>query len=80
MEIKKQFQYRIGIFGPPKAGKTTIVNQLVHKKFRKQYIPSTENDIVYITSYDDSTYIFLLTDTYGSNDFPAMRRFTIEKM
>ena len=80
MEIKNQFQYHIGIFGPPKVGKTATVNQLVHKKFRKQYIPSTENDIEYITSYDDSTYICLLTDTYDNNDFPVIRRFTIEKV
>ena len=77
MEIKKQFHYRIGIFGPPKFGKTAIVNQLIHKKFTKRYIPTTENDIEYITSYGDSTYMCLITDTCGSNDFPAMRRLTI---
>ena len=79
MEIKKQFHYLIGTFGPPKVGKTTIVNQLIHKKFTKRYIPTTENDIEYITSYGDSTYICLLTDACDSNDFPAMRRFRIVK-
>lgn len=79
MEIKKQCHYRIGTFGPPKVGKTAIVNQLIHKKFTKRYIPTTENDIEYITSYGDSTYICLLIDTCGSNDFPAMRRLTIVK-
>ena len=79
MEIKKQFQYLIGIFGPPKVGKTAIVNQLVHKKFTKWYILTTENDIEYVTSYDDSTYVCLLIDACGSNDFPAMRRLAIVK-
>lgn len=79
MEIKKQFHNGIGIFSPPKVGKTVIVNQLIHKKFTKRYIPTTENNIEYITSYGDSTYICLLTDTCGSNDFPAMRRLTIVK-
>ena len=79
MKIKKQFQYRICIFGPSKVGKTAIVNQLVHKKIKKRYIPTTENDIEYVTSYDDSTYICLLADTCGSDDFPAMRRPTILK-
>ena len=62
MEIKKQFHYLFGTFGPPKVGQTAIVNQLIHKKFTKRYIPTTENDIEYITSYGDSTYICLLTD------------------
>ena len=74
MEIKKLFQYRIGIFGPPKVGKTAIASQLVHKNLGNN-TPTTENDIEYITSYDDSTYICLLTETTV-----VMRRFTIEKM
>ena len=62
MEIKKQFHYLIGTFGPPKVGKTTIVNQLIHKKFTKRYIPTTENDIEYITSYGIAhIYAYLLT-------------------
>ena len=39
MEIKKQFQYRTGVFGPPKVGKTAIVSQLVHKNLGNNILP-----------------------------------------
>ena len=39
MEIKKQFHYLSGTFGPPKVGKTTIVNQLIHKNLRNATSP-----------------------------------------
>lgn len=79
MDIKKQFKYRIALLGSSKVGKTTILNQLVSRKFTDTYEPTIENDVEHVTDYNNKTFISLIIDTFGGDDFPAMRKITIQQ-
>jgi len=73
------FQYRIAILGEPQVGKTCILNQLVNKRFDAHYVPTLETDMEYLHEYKGRTYVCLIVDTAGVQEFPAMRRLSITR-
>ncbi|XP_057297968.1 GTP-binding protein Di-Ras2-like [Hydractinia symbiolongicarpus] len=73
------YKYRIGLFGGTKVGKTSILKQLVWKIFSQHYEPTLETDLDFVTEFNGRTYVCLLIDTCGSNDFPAMRNLSMSK-
>lgn len=73
------FDYRIAILGEPVVGKTSILNQLVWKRFDEEYIATLETDMEYVHEYNGSTYVCLIVDTAGVREFPAMRNLSITR-
>ena len=75
------FNYRVTLLGEPHVGKTCILEQLVHKRIvtQEEYIPTLETDMEYLHEYKGKTYMCLIVDTAGVQDFPAMRRLSISR-
>ncbi|XP_057298189.1 ras-related protein RabC-like [Hydractinia symbiolongicarpus] len=73
------YNYKIGFLGGTKVGKTSILKQLVWKRFSQHYEPTLETDLDFVTEYKGRTVVCLLIDTCGSNDFPAMRNLCMSK-
>ena len=76
---KYQFEYRIAILGGCQVGKTSILNQLIYERFSYEYTPTIETDMQFVTEFEGNTYVCILVDTDGGNDFPAMRKLCISK-
>jgi len=79
-EDREQIHYcRIAFMGACRVGKTSILNQLVYSTFNQKYTPTLETDMDYFTQHNQQQWKLLLVDTFGGNDFPAMRRLAITR-
>ena len=73
------FEYRFTLLGDIRSGKTSVLNRFINDTFSQRYRPTVEDHITHVMDHNGSMCVCLMVDTYGGNDFPAMRKLAISK-
>lgn len=71
--------YRVVVFGAGGVGKTSLVLRFIHGTFRDAYIPTIEDTYRKVISSNNSICTMHITDTTGTQQFPAMQRLSISR-
>ncbi|XP_065655396.1 GTP-binding protein Di-Ras2 [Hydra vulgaris] len=73
------FEYRFTLLGDIRTGKTSVLNRFINDTFSQRYRPTVEDHITHVIDHNGNMCVCLMVDTYGGNDFPAMRKLAISK-
>ena len=72
-------EYRVVVFGAAGVGKTSLVLRFVRGTFRETYVPTIEDTYRQVISCNKQVCTLQITDTTGTQQFPAMQRLSMSK-
>lgn len=73
------FEYRITFLGGEKVGKSSLIHQFIEKNFLQRHTPTAEDHLTHVIEHRENMCVCLFVDTAGSDDFPAMRKLSVNK-
>lgn len=72
------YDFKIGVLGAGKVGKTSLVRAFFGQKFVEKHVPTIDDYYVHTISLEGDYYSTCIIDTAGSYSFPVMQRLAME--